>query len=94
MSSKDLLILTRIQESFEILNKLRDLPGNEELNDLWNNLLDIRNNQINVLKQNDLFGLFNSIKLINTTENSTQLDKQLQIKQKLTNTVVYYSDDK
>lgn len=59
MSSKDLFVLAKIQHSFEILENLRIIPGNEELNDLWNILLDIRSNQIGILKSDDVFSLFN-----------------------------------
>jgi hypothetical protein len=74
MASKDLKLLIKIQESFEILEHLRDITGNEELNNVWNNLLDIRNNHLGQLKTNDKFGLFESIKLLNVKHNSTQSD--------------------
>jgi hypothetical protein len=74
MSSKDLKVLIKIQESFEILNNLREIPGNEKLNNLWNNLIDIRNNHLDQLKINDQFGLFDSIKSLNVKHNSTQSD--------------------
>lgn len=74
MSSKDLKLLIKIQESFEILENLREISGNEELNNLWNNLLDIRDNHLSQLKLNDNFGLFESIKLLNVKHNSTQSD--------------------
>lgn len=85
MASKDLKLLIKIQDSFEILENLRDSPGNETLNDLWNNLLDIRNNHIGQLKTNDKFGLFESIKLLNVKHNSTQSDY-------VNTRVTYYSE--
>ena len=80
MSSKDLLYLLKIQNSFEILEKLKNIPGNKELNNLWNNLLDIRDNQINILKQNDQFKLFDSIKLLNVKDSSSQYDNSNVVK--------------
>lgn len=74
MSSKDLYLLIKIQESFEILENLKKRPENEELNNVWDNLLYIRDNHLGQLKTNDKFGLFDSIKLLNVKHNSTQSD--------------------
>ena len=74
MSSKDLKLLIKIQESLQILENLKKNLENEEINNLWNNLLDIRDNHLNHLKLNDNFGLFESIKLLNVKHNSTQSD--------------------
>jgi hypothetical protein len=46
MTSKLLISLANLEDSFEILEKLRFTPGNEELNDLWNHLLEVRIIQI------------------------------------------------
>jgi 5'-deoxynucleotidase YfbR-like HD superfamily hydrolase len=62
MTSKILISLANLESSFEILEKLRFTPGNEELNDLWNYLIEVRVIQINALKENDTFGLVNDIK--------------------------------
>lgn len=88
MSSKDLHLLIKIQESFEILENLRKSPGNEELNNVWNNLLDIRDNHLGHLKTNDKFGLFDSIKLLNVKHNSTQSDSVITNNTRLS----YYSE--
>jgi hypothetical protein len=85
MASKDLKLLIKIQESFEILEHLRVIPGNEELNNVWNNLLDIRDNHLGQLKTNDKFGLFESIKLLNVKHNFTQSDY-------VNTRVTYYSE--
>ena len=87
MSSKDLHLLIKIQESFEILEKIKRNPGNEELSHLWNNLLDIRDNHLDQIKTNDHFGLFDSIKLLNVKHNSTQSDYIITNKM-----VSYYSE--
>lgn len=61
-TSKLLISLANLESSFEILEKLRFTSGNEELNDLWNHLIEIRTIQVDLLKKCDLFGLVNDIK--------------------------------
>lgn len=50
-TSKNLICLANLEDSFEILEKLRFISGNESLNDLWNHLLEVRLIQIDLLKK-------------------------------------------
>lgn len=70
--TKDLICLANIEKSFEILETLRFLPGNESLQDLWGNLLEIRSRQVSILKEHDNFGFINTIKKTNTSDISIQ----------------------
>lgn len=70
--SKDLICLANIEKSFEILEPLRSIPGNESLQDLWNNLLEIQFSQISILREHDKFGFVNAFKKTNSNNISTQ----------------------
>ena len=72
MTSKLLISLANLESSFEILEKLRFTSGNEELNDLWNHLLEVRIIQIDLLKKADSFGLVNDIKRTKTNNVAVQ----------------------
>lgn len=61
-TTKDLICLSNIESSFEILEKLRFTSGNEELNDLWGHLIEIQQRTITILKEHDNFGLINALK--------------------------------
>lgn len=87
MSSQDFSILTKIQESFEILDKLKN--SNKEHNDLFNNILDIRLYHINQLKTNDLFTLNKSI---NVNDNSTQYENINNTNTNNIRVMSYYSE--
>jgi len=78
MTSKNLICLANIESSFEILEQLRFIPGNEKLNDLWNHLLEVRLIQIDLLKKCDSFGLVNHIKRTKTSDVAVQSENNNQ----------------
>ena len=91
MTSKLLISLANLESSFEILEKLRFTPGNEELNDLWNHLLEVRIIQIDLLKKADSFGLVNDIKRTKTNDVAVQSENNNNNNQQ-TRYIYSYSD--
>jgi len=95
MTSKLLISLANLEDSFEILEKLRFTPGNEELNDIWDHLLEVRIIQIGLLKKHDTFGLVNDItrkKTNNVAVQSENLRQENQQTRYISSQTYSYSD--
>ena len=77
-TSKDLICLAGIESSFYILEKLRFKNGNEELNDIWNYLLEIQERTIDILKEHDTFGLVKALKRTKMNDAAVQSENICQ----------------
>lgn len=64
-TSKDLICLSVIEKTLELIYSLKSQQNCEELNDIWNNLLEIRDRQIEVLEEHDQFKLLDRFKRVN-----------------------------
>lgn len=81
-TSKDLICLANIEKTLELIYSLKSQQNCEELNDIWNNLLEIRDRQIEVLEEHDQFKLLDRFKRVNLDvkeiETQTNVTQQQQ----------------
>jgi hypothetical protein len=95
MNTSNILIsLANLESSFEILEKLKFTTGNEELNDLWNHLLEIRIIQIDLLKKSDSFGLVNDIKRTKNVDVAVQSENNNQQTRYISQNISHSYSDK